>query len=173
MSFQCRSPGCTPQSEVQTPCSSGRTSIAAISLPTVGCCTKGVNPRQTASSLLLPISLCLFLFILSCGKSFLLVFRSFSEVIALYVVAILVYLWEVSTGSSHSTILSHGSVKDFFPPKRKHNRFLLSFNAVVSGVMPGITESIFLGPRMKKIHRRTEPRELLKSTYGVYFGLSL
>ena len=43
----------------------------------------------------------------SCGKSFLLVFRSFSEIISPCEVAILVCVWEeVSPGSSYSDILS-------------------------------------------------------------------
>lgn len=48
-----------------------------------------------------------FLFIFSCGKSFVLVFRSFSRIVALCIVVVLVCSWkEMSPGSSYSCILS-------------------------------------------------------------------
>ena len=56
--------------------------MAVILLPPVG-------PGQTISLPLLPILMWLFLYIPICGKPFLLVFKSFSEVIALYVVLVL------------------------------------------------------------------------------------
>ena len=83
-----------------------RTSEAVMSLLPVGCSTADVGSGQTASPPLLSISTWLFLFIFSCGKSFLLVFRSFSEIVSLNVVAIWVCPWqEASPGSSYSAIL--------------------------------------------------------------------
>ena len=46
-------------------------------------CPRGMNLDSTVSPLLLPISLWFLLCIFSCGKSFLLVFRSFSSIVAL------------------------------------------------------------------------------------------
>ena len=67
--------------------------------------------------------------------------------ITLYVIVIFLCLWEeVTPGSFQSTILSHGSMKGFFTPKRRHKNISLFFffHVVVSGVMPRITESILL-----------------------------
>ena len=66
-----------------------------------------------------------FLYILNCIRAILLVFRSFSEKVVLYVVVVLLCLWEeVSSGSSYSTILipphwdSNLSTKQcFLPPQ--------------------------------------------------------
>ena len=78
--------------------------------PTCGFQCWGVCPSQIMCPPLLPVSVWLFLFIFSCGKSFLLVFGSFSEIVSLCVVVIFVCPWEeTSPGSSYSTILSHGS----------------------------------------------------------------
>ena len=52
---------------------------------------------------LLSISKCLFLYIFSCERAFLLVFRSSSETVGLYVVVALMCPWELS--SEYFTIL--------------------------------------------------------------------
>lgn len=80
----------------QTPHSSGMASTIALSLPFVSChttgvglvshYTMGVGPVWTMSLPLLPVSRWLFLYILSCVRSVLLVFRSFSEILVLHVV---------------------------------------------------------------------------------------
>lgn len=64
----------------------------AIFLPPVCCCTRGVGPSHIPSLLfLLCLSVCL-VFVLSWGKSFLLVLRLFSDIVALYAVVVFVCL---------------------------------------------------------------------------------
>ena len=71
-------------SDVKSPYSSGKTSIALITLLSVNCCTK-VWVLARLHLCLSYLSHCgFFLFILYCGKSFLLVFSSFSKVITLF-----------------------------------------------------------------------------------------
>lgn len=123
------------------------------------------------------LSCCGSFFVFSCG-CFLLVFRSFSEVVSLYVVLILVYLWQkVSSASSYSTTLPHKSAKGLFPPERKHKNSSLIFFQFFYIWCYAWNYCIHFptGLRMKQIQRRTEPRKLLKSRYGAYFifGLSL
>ena len=60
-----------------------------ISFPGVGHHAKE-GPSQTASLCLLYFKVPFSFFFFSCGKAFLLVFRSFSEIVSLYVVVILV-----------------------------------------------------------------------------------
>ena len=71
-------------SDVKSPYSSGKMSIALITLLSVNCCTK-VWELARLHLCLSYLSHCgFFLFILYCGKSFLLVFSSFSKVITLF-----------------------------------------------------------------------------------------
>lgn len=60
-----------------------RTSVAVIFLLLMGHQAKDVHPDQTAPLSVLPILLCLFLYIFNCIKSFLLDLRSFSKTVAL------------------------------------------------------------------------------------------
>ena len=60
----------------------GRTSAIVIILPFVGHLPRGVGLDQTASLLPLPMPLWFLLYIFSCRKSFLLVFRLFSLIVA-------------------------------------------------------------------------------------------
>ena len=62
------------QCGAQTTCSLGRTSVVVIILLFVGHPTQGMGLDCTANPLLLPISLWLFLYVLSCGRSFMLDF---------------------------------------------------------------------------------------------------
>ena len=64
----------------QTPHSLGRTSAAVLIVSLVGCLT-GI--WVLTRLLLLPVLLCFLLYILSCGKLFLLVFRLFSSIVFL------------------------------------------------------------------------------------------
>ena len=69
------------------------------------------------TSIPLPVSLLFLCYIFSCWKSFLLVFRLFSEILALSVVVILVSPWEkVSSGSSYSAKLISSHFAFFFFP---------------------------------------------------------
>lgn len=78
--------------------------VFVIFLPFMGHCIHGVNSDWTLSLPSPPTSMWLFLFTLSCRKSFLLVFRSF---LSLCVAVILVHPWRLaSPRPSHSTILS-------------------------------------------------------------------
>lgn len=66
-----------------------------------------------------PISLWPFLCILSCRKYVLLVFKLFSEIVVLFVVVVLVYLWEeVCSGSSYFAILIQTSLSLFLFQQR-------------------------------------------------------
>lgn len=58
-----------------------------------GCHAKGMCPKQT-TSLLLPLSMCLFPYISGYGRAALLHFMSFSKRVALYVVVVLLCLWK-------------------------------------------------------------------------------
>ena len=90
---------------VQSSHSSGETSRVVISFLPLDCCSRGVCPGQIASLPLLPISVWILLSIFSCGKSCLLVFRSFSEIVSLWIVATLVCpLKRVNPKSSYSAI---------------------------------------------------------------------
>ena len=60
-----------------------RTSVTVIFLLPMGRQARDVHPDQVAPLSLLPTLLCLFLYIFNCIKSFLLVLRSFSEIVAL------------------------------------------------------------------------------------------
>lgn len=81
----------------------GRTTMAMISLPIVNHHTGGVGPDQTTSVPLLLITMCHHLYILGCRNFVQLVFRSFSVMVALYLVVVLVCPWqEVSPGSTYS-----------------------------------------------------------------------
>lgn len=85
--------------------SSGETSRVVVSFLPLDCCSRGVGPGQIASLPLLPISVWILLSIFSCGKSCLLVFRSFSEIVSFWIVATLVCpLEKVSPKSSYSAI---------------------------------------------------------------------
>lgn len=76
-----------------------------ISLLLASHCTRSVAPDKTTALLFLSLSMWLFLFVFSCRKASLLVFRSFLERVVLYVVAVLVCLWEeVSSGSSYAPL---------------------------------------------------------------------
>lgn len=78
-----------------------------ISLPLVRCHAGGLGSNKTTYLPLLPISMQL-LFVLSCGIVALLVFWYFSERVVLYVLVILVCLWEeVISGTSYAVILNH------------------------------------------------------------------
>ena len=66
------------QYRAQMLCSLGRTSAIVIILLSVGRLTREVGLDYTMSPPLLPISLWFLIYIFSCGKSFMLVFRSFS-----------------------------------------------------------------------------------------------
>ena len=72
----------------------------------------GVNCTES-----LPFLSCLIVvpfYIFSCRRSFLLLFRSFSSIIALWIVVILVCPWpEVSSKSSYSTVLAKVLQIDF------------------------------------------------------------
>lgn len=57
------------------------------------------------------VSMWLFLYILSCRDSFLLVFSLLSEIVALHVI-VLVCFWEVRPGSNYSAILTRSSSID-------------------------------------------------------------
>lgn len=93
-------PGWGAQRVAQTLHSSGKAPHPMRGSPGLGC-----GPDQTVSLPLLPISGWCFLYILSCVRSFLLVLRSFSEIVVLNVVVVLVCLSEeVSSGSSSSAI---------------------------------------------------------------------
>ena len=61
-----------------SPFSLGRTSAIVINLPFVGHLPRGLGLDYNVPSPLLPSSFWFLLYLLSCGKSFLLVFRSFS-----------------------------------------------------------------------------------------------
>ena len=93
----------------------GRTPAIVIILPFVGCLPGGMGLDCTVSLSLLPISLWFLLYIFSCGKSFLLVLRSFSLTVTLEMVVILVCLCEeVSSWSSYSAILATPSRTGLF-----------------------------------------------------------
>lgn len=82
------------------------TSAAFITLLLWGHCTWGVDSDSTTSLALLPLQMWPCLYILSCRKSVLLVFRLVSEMVVLYVVAVSVCPWDdMSSGSSYSAIL--------------------------------------------------------------------
>ena len=84
------------------PCFLGGCSIMVISPLLVSHCPEGAGSDRAVSLLLFPTPMWPFLYILSCRKPVLLVFRSFSEIVVLYVVVVLVCPWEgVSSGSSH------------------------------------------------------------------------
>ena len=61
----------------------GKTSATVIILPSVGRLPRDVSLDYTTSLPFLPILLWVLLYIFSCGKSFLLVFRLFSQKVAL------------------------------------------------------------------------------------------
>ena len=82
-SSQCSLSGLGSWCGAWTPCPSGATSAAVVSLPFVNCHTVGVGPDQTKSLPLLPI-LTLLLYILSYGNSVQLIFRWFPTVIVLF-----------------------------------------------------------------------------------------
>ena len=67
----------------ETPVSWRRTSMVLIFLLFVGGQLQVMGPSETVSLLLLLVLLWCLLYICSCGKSFLLVFRLFSKIIAL------------------------------------------------------------------------------------------
>ena len=81
-------PGWGPWCGAQTPSSLGRTSTVGIILPFMGHHPGGLGLDYTASPPLLPVSLWFLLYIFGCRRSFLLVFGSFSLVLALYIVVI-------------------------------------------------------------------------------------
>ena len=76
-------PGWGDSCGAQAPHSSGKTTAVVISLPLVTCHTEGVDPDQTLFLPLPPVLMWLFLHIISCVKSVLLVFRSFSVIVVL------------------------------------------------------------------------------------------
>ena len=78
-SSQCR----TPWAGVLTPCFLGRTSAVLIILSFVNRLPRSVGLDYTLSLPLLPIQVWFLHYIFSCGKSFLLVFRLFSQIVAL------------------------------------------------------------------------------------------
>ena len=95
------------QCGAQTPLSLRGISAMVIILPFVGHLPRVTGLDYTVCLPLLPLSLWFLLYIFSCRKSFLLVFRSFSSIVALYVFVILVCPWEeVSSGSSYSAMLA-------------------------------------------------------------------
>ena len=76
-------PGWGAQCGAQTLCSLGRTSAIVIIFCCVGHLPGGMGLDCTTSPLLLPVSLWFLFYIFSCRRSFLLVFRSFSLIVAL------------------------------------------------------------------------------------------
>ena len=81
--------------------------IIVVLLLFVGHWPKGVGPNFTTFLPLLPVSLWFLLYILHCGKLFLLVLRRFSWLIALQIVITWVCLWEeMSSESSYLAILA-------------------------------------------------------------------
>ena len=100
-------PGWRTQCGAWTPQSLRRASAIVIILLFVGHLPMGVDLDYTVSLALLVILWWFLLYIFSCGKSFTLVFRSLSLIVALYVVIILVCSWEeMRSESSYSTILA-------------------------------------------------------------------
>ena len=97
-------PGKGVQCGTWTTCSLGRNSAIVIIPPLV---SLDMNLDYTLSLTLLPISLWFLLYIFSCRRSFLLVLWSFSWVVSLQIVVILVCPWEeVSSESSYFIILA-------------------------------------------------------------------
>lgn len=82
-------------------------SCSIYNVPTYGSPHQGMGPDKTLSLPLLPISVWPFLYILSYKKSVQLVFRSFSVIVALFLVVIWLCPWEkVISGSSYSATLT-------------------------------------------------------------------
>ena len=99
-------PGWGPQRGAQTTHASGGTSKVVISLLLTGHCTRKVGSDETESQPLLPISVWPSLYILSCRRSVLLVFRLFSQIVVLYILVVLVCPWEEGNSESfYSTII--------------------------------------------------------------------
>ena len=80
------SPGWGDWGGVWTPCSLGSMSAIMMIFPFMDHLPGGVGLDYTVSLPLLPISLWLLFYILSCGKSFLVVFSPFSQIVALKIV---------------------------------------------------------------------------------------
>ena len=94
-------PGWGAQCGAQIPWDLGRSCAIVTILQFVDYSPVGVSLYDLLSLPLLPILSYFLLYILSCRRSFLLVFKSSSSIVALQIVVILEYPWEeVSSGSS-------------------------------------------------------------------------